>query len=67
MNKKDKELKKKLLSKKVKHIDIKKHDTRDLVKSMADMSFSARDLARACDIYDMMLRDKDSAVILRHG
>lgn len=56
--------KKNLLSSKVEHIDIKKHDTRMLINAMAKMSFSARDLARASNIYDMMLRDKDSAVIL---
>lgn len=64
MTKEQKAEKKKLLSKKVEHIDIKKHDTRDLIKAMSKMSFSARDLARASDIYDLMLKDKDSAVIL---
>ncbi|MEN9920350.1 MAG: hypothetical protein RL538_243 [Candidatus Parcubacteria bacterium] len=64
MNKIDKTKKKKLLSKKVEHIDIKKHDSRELIKAMSKMSFSARDLARASEIYDLMLKDKDSAVIL---
>jgi len=64
MNKKDTLEKKSLLSSEVKHIDIKKHDTRPLINDMAKMSFSARDLARASEIYDMMLKDKDSAVIL---
>lgn len=64
MNKKDSKEKKKLLSKKVKHIDIKKHDTRALIKDMRDMSFSARDLARASEIYDMMLKDKNCTVFL---
>lgn len=64
MNKKDAAKKKELLSTVVEHIDIKKHDTRDLVKAMSKMSFSARDLARASEIYDMMLKDKESAVIL---
>ena len=64
MTKKQKQEKKDLLSSKVQHIDIKKHDTRPLIKDMAKMSFSARDLVRASDIYDMMIRDKDSAVIL---
>lgn len=53
-----------MLSTTVEHIDITKHDTRDLIKAMSKMSFSARDLARASEIYDLMLRDKDSAVIL---
>jgi len=64
MNKINKAEKKALLAKKVEHIDITKHDTRDLVKAMSKMSFSARDLARASEIYDLMLRDKDSTVIL---
>ncbi len=31
---------------------------------MKDMAFSARDLHRAADIYDMMLRDTECGVIL---
>lgn len=34
------------------------------VDAMRKMAFSARDLARAADIYDRMLRDKDCGVIL---
>jgi deoxyhypusine synthase len=64
MNKQQKAQKKELLSKKVEHFDIKKHDSRELIKSMSKMSFSARDLARASEIYDLMLKDKNSAVIL---
>jgi len=61
---KDKKDKKHLLNKKVKHIDITKHDTRALIKDYADMSFSARDLSRASEIYNLMLKDKGTAVIL---
>jgi deoxyhypusine synthase len=64
MTKEQSAKKKGLLSKKVEHFDIKKHDSRDLIKAMSKMSFSARDLARASEIYDIMLRDKESAVIL---
>jgi len=63
-NQKVKLEKKQMLSRKVKHIDITKHDTRPLLKDMAKMSFSARDLARASEIYNLMLKDKKSAVIL---
>lgn len=56
--------KKDLLRTPVKHIDIKKHDTRALIKDMRDMSFSARELGRACEIYDLMLKDKDNTVFL---
>lgn len=52
-----------LLKYPVEHIDITKIDTTVLVESMKKMSFSARDLARASEIYDMMLSD-DCAVIL---
>src|SRR5271157_2512737 len=31
---------------------------------MKKMSFTSRDLGRAADIYDMMLREKDCAIIL---
>ncbi|MFA6029973.1 MAG: deoxyhypusine synthase [Elusimicrobiota bacterium] len=48
----------------IEHIDIKKHDTVKLVEAMSKMAFSARDLARASEIYDMMLADKDCAVVL---
>ena len=48
----------------IEHIDITKHDTRALVEAMSKMSYSARDLARASDIYDRMLADKDCDVIL---
>lgn len=48
----------------IEHIDIKKHDTRPLIEAMSKMSFSARDLARASEIYDRMLKDKDCAIFL---
>jgi deoxyhypusine synthase len=49
----------------VKHIDITKlKDVDQLVAMMGDTSFSARNLLRASDIYDMALRDKNCSVIL---
>jgi len=48
----------------VEHIDIKKHNVVPLVEAMSKMAFSARDLARAADIYDAMLREEDCAIIL---
>ena len=48
----------------IKHIDIKEHNVVKLVDSMEYMAFSARDLNRAAQIYDRMLRDKDCAIIL---
>lgn len=58
MNKKD------LLKKKVEHIDIKKIDAVEIINAMKKMSFSARDLANAADIYDRMLKEKKCAIIL---
>jgi len=48
----------------IQHIDIKKHNVIDLVDSMQHMAFTARDLNRAANIYDRMLRDKDCGIIL---
>jgi deoxyhypusine synthase len=48
----------------VKHIDIKEHNVVRLVDSMEHMAFSARDLNRAANIYDMMIRDKECGIIL---
>ncbi len=56
--------KKDLLNKKVEHIDIKAINSVDIIKAMKKMSFSARDLANAADIYDSMLKEKNCAVIL---
>src|ERR1700754_3069829 len=56
--------KKELLTQQIQHIDIKEHNVVPLVDAMASMAFSSRDLARAADIYDMMLRDTECGVIL---
>jgi deoxyhypusine synthase len=56
--------KKELLTTPIQHIDIKQHNVVALVDSMRQMAFSARDTARAADIYEMMLRDQDCGVIL---
>jgi deoxyhypusine synthase len=48
----------------IKHIDIKEHNVVKLVDSMESMAFSARDLNRASKIFEMMVKDKDCAVIL---
>jgi deoxyhypusine synthase len=53
-----------LLVEEVEHIDIKQHNVVALVDAMSKMAFSARDLGRAAQIYDAMLRDKDCAIIL---
>ncbi len=53
-----------LLSAPVEHIDIKSFDARPIVEAMRKMSFTSRDMARAAEIYGMMLKDKDCAIIL---
>ena len=53
-----------LLKEQIEHFDITKHNTIALVDAMSKMAFSARDLARASDIYDRMLADKDCSIIL---
>ena len=52
------------LTKAVRHIDFTAIDATDIVTAMKDMSFTARDLARAAEIYDLMLRDKSCTIIL---
>ncbi len=56
--------KKKLLSQTIEHIDITRHNVVSVVEAMQYMAFTVRDLARAADIYDRMLRDKDCGIIL---
>jgi deoxyhypusine synthase len=56
--------KQEFLKKTVEHIDITRHNVVPLVESMRDMAFSARDLHRAADIFDRMLRDEECGVIL---
>ena len=53
-----------LLSRKVEHIDITSFDARPLIKAWDQMSFTSRDAARAADILNAMLEDKDCSVIL---
>ena len=48
----------------IRHIDIRQHNVVALVDAMQSMAYSSRDLARAADIYDRMLRDTDCGVIL---
>ena len=53
-----------LLRRPIQHLDLAQYDPTPLVHAMRDMAYSARDLARAADIYDRMLRDPDCAIIL---
>ena len=56
--------KKDFLKEIIQHIDIKKNNVISLVDAMGKMAFSARELSRAANIYDMMLNDKECGIIL---
>jgi deoxyhypusine synthase len=56
--------KKDYLKETVEHIDIKAINSTQIVDAMKKMSFTSRDLGRATDIYNMMLAEKECAVIL---
>lgn len=56
--------KKNLLKQKIQHIDITSFDSTSLIEAFDDMSFQSRNLANACKIYDIMLKDENCTVIL---
>jgi deoxyhypusine synthase len=58
MNKKD------FLRKEVRHVDIKAFNSIPIITQYKDTAFQAKNLARACEIYDSMLKDSKCAVIL---
>ena len=53
-----------LLSKQVRHVDIRSFDARPIIDAMEGMSFTSRDLARATGIYNQMLADKSCSIFL---
>ncbi len=55
---------KRLLARKVEHIDITRFDARPWIDAYRKTAYQARNLARAAEIYDRMLADRDCAVIL---
>jgi deoxyhypusine synthase len=56
--------KQELLHTTISHFDITQHNVVPIVDAMSKMAYSARDTARAANIYDMMLRDTECGVIL---
>jgi deoxyhypusine synthase len=56
--------KKDLLNEPVKHIDIKSFDSSHIIEAMKDMSFTARDTAKAAEILNTMIKDKDCTIML---
>ena len=53
-----------LLSQVVEHVDMTAFDARPVIDAMRKMSFSSRDTARAADIFNMSLTDKDCSTWL---
>jgi len=53
-----------LLKKRVEHIDLKEHNVIPLVDAMGKTAFTARTIYRASQIYDNMLKEKDTVVFL---
>lgn len=65
MAKNNNKAKKELLKNPIEHIDITRmQGIVPLVESFQHLAYSARDLHRAADIYDRMLRDKECGIIL---
>jgi deoxyhypusine synthase len=56
--------KKNLLKKEVEHIDITRFNAAPILEQYSRTAFQAKNLARAADIYDAMLKDPRCAVIL---
>jgi len=56
--------KKKILEKRVEHIDITSFDSRKIIDSMDKMSFTSRDTAKASNIFNEMLADKNCTTFL---
>ena len=56
--------KKDFLREPVRHIDIKSFDSTEIIEAMRDMSFTARETARAAEIFDIMIRDAGCTIIL---
>jgi deoxyhypusine synthase len=48
----------------VKHIDVKTFDSTKIITAMKNMSFTARNTARAAEIFDMMIKDQECTIIL---
>ncbi len=56
--------KKDLLKKPVEHIDITSFDSRNIISSMEKMSFVSRETAKASNIFNEMIKDKDCTIFL---
>jgi deoxyhypusine synthase len=54
----------KLLQEPIEHIDITEFDAGPLIDAMKKMSFTARDLGRACEIFEAMAADPECSIVL---
>ena len=53
-----------MLKSEVEHIDITTFDSRKIIESMKKMSFTSRDTAKAAEIYNDMIKDKNCSIFL---
>ena len=56
--------KKDLLKEPVRHIDIKSFNSARIIEAMKDMYFTARDTAKAAEIFNSMINDTECTIIL---
>ncbi|MBN2455630.1 MAG: deoxyhypusine synthase [Sedimentisphaerales bacterium] len=56
--------KKDFLKEPVKHIDVKSFDSTKIIEAMKDMSFTARETARAAEIFNQMISDDNCTIML---
>ena len=56
--------KKTFLETPVEHIDITTFDSRKIIESMSKMSFTSRDTAKASEIFNEMISDKNCTIFL---
>jgi deoxyhypusine synthase len=52
------------LKEKIKHVDITSFDSTFIINEMREMSFTSRETAQAADIFERMLRDRESTIML---
>ncbi|MGD2095253.1 MAG: deoxyhypusine synthase [Phycisphaerales bacterium] len=56
--------KKDYLKEPIEHIDIKSFDSSGIIGAMKGMSFTAKDTAKAAEIFETMVKDRDCTIIL---
>ena len=56
--------KRSILREAIEHVDIKAIDSTEIIRAMSKMSFSSRDTARAADILEQMVADRDCSIFL---